>query len=106
MNEKKVLKAIIDDCGDGYGVFDLEELNTVVPKLSQKQLRSVLKHLEINGFINIKYSDDKSFCLAPLQKAKQLFEKQNKSEFLKYLFLFLTVFVSSFIGSVLALLIF
>ena len=105
MNEKKVLRAILDDCAEGYGVFDLEELNNVVPKLSQKQLRALLKHLEINGFINIKYSDDKSFCLAPLQKAKQLFEKQTKVGWVKYVYMFLTVFVGSFLGSVLAYLI-
>ena len=106
MNEKKVLKAILDDCADGYGVFDVEELNTVVPKLTQKQLRALVKHLEVNGFISIKYSDEKSFCLAPLQKAKQMFEKQSKRSWLKFLMMFLVAFLGSFLGSTLAGLIF
>ena len=104
MNEKKILKTIINDCADGYGVFDLEELNQAVPKLTQKQLRTILKHLELNGFISIKYYDEKSYCMAPLQKARQLFEKNNKSQIIKHLFNFLIVFLASFIGSTIAVL--
>ena len=106
MNEKKILKTILRDCSDGYGVFEVEELNSVVPKLTQKQIRSVLKHLEVSGYISIKYCDEKSYCLAPLQKAKQLFENKKRFNVWKYLVLFLIVFTSSFLGAFIALLIF
>lgn len=106
MNEKKILKKIINDCVDGYGVFEIEELNSVVPKLTTKQLKSVLKHLEVNGFINIKYSDDKAYCLAPLQKAKQVFEKGKIKVWQKYLLFFLVCFFGSFIGTIFAGIIF
>lgn len=106
MNEKKILKHIVNDCSDGYGVFDVEELNLVVPKLTVKQLRSLLKHLEVTGYINIKYSDDKSYCLAPLQKAKELFEEKNHKGIYKNVIVFLLSFFGSFLGAILANLIF
>lgn len=96
MNEKRILKQILKDCPDGYGVFEIEELMQVVPKLNVVQIKSILKHLELTGFINIKYSDANSYCLAPLPKAKQIFEEKPIKKYWQFILMFLMSFFGAF----------
>ncbi len=104
MNEKKVLKKILDECPDGYGVFDLEDLCSCAPRLTNVQVKSILKHLENAGYISVKYYDEKSYCLSPLPKAKQLFEEKTYKKIWLFVAIFLFAFLGGFLGSVIAVL--
>lgn len=101
MNEKKILKKILDDCPDGYGVFDLDDLCTCVPKLTSVQVKSLLKHLENAGYICVKYFDAKSYCLSPLAKAKQLFEEKPYKKIWILILAFVVAFAGGFLGALL-----
>lgn len=101
MNEKKILKKILDDCPDGYGVFDLDDLCACVPKLTSVQVKSLLKHLENAGYISVKYFDTKSYCLSPLAKAKQLFEEKPYKKIWIFVLIFLFAFLGGCLGALL-----
>lgn len=94
-----MLKKILDDCPDGYGVFDLDELCATLPKLTVVQIKSLLKHLENAGYISVKYFDTKSYCLSPMPKAKQLFEEKPYKKIWTFVFVFLCAFLGGFLGA-------
>lgn len=99
--------------GTAYKVITADEIISVI---SQKNLydfdtiKETLDFLEKQEYINIKFSEENTYCYSLLPKARIYLEqvdsknksKQNKSPFVNYAF----TLIASFIGSTLAMLIF
>lgn len=71
-----VLEKICSLAGAGrYVVFSEDELTDAIPDGedgSEKALKSALKSLQADGFIDLKYSSGNMFCIAPLKKYEPL----------------------------------
>ena len=73
------LKVIKQVCGDGsYKVLDVKSLIEDSPKrlhLNEDVIKDMVKYLEDQEYIDVKYSEKKVYCLAMLTKARVLFEQ-------------------------------
>lgn len=71
-----VLEKICSLAGTGrYVVFSEDELSDAIPdgeERSEKALKSALKGLQADGFIDLKYSSGNMYCIAPLKKYEPL----------------------------------
>lgn len=101
MFEKKLFKYFVDECNDGYGVFEIEEIKSYLPKkYSSNDIKRLLRHYEIGGYISIKYNDEKTYCLSPLAKARAIAEEGKTSVFSLALVLNLIfAFLGAFLGT-------
>ena len=101
MFEKKLLKYFVDECNEGYGVFEIDEIKSFLPKkYTTNDIKRLLKHYDISGYISIKYSDEKTYCLSPLAKARALVEeKKSFKDYLIVLFVGLFAFLGAFLGT-------
>lgn len=75
----ELLKVLNNYCKDGsYKVLEKSE---IIEKMSNKfkpdneSLSQMLSHLSERNYLNIKYADDKVFCLAVLPKGRLFDEK-------------------------------
>lgn len=110
-NVLKVLNKLSE--GSTYKVITSEE---IVSHLAQKtqydadSLKQIIDFLEKQEYINIKFSEENTYCYSILPKARIYLEqtssngkaKRNQSQIMPYVYTML----ASFIGSMLAMLIF
>ena len=99
--------------GNAYKVITSDE---IMANLSQKShydleiIKQILDFLEKQQYINIKFSEANTYCYSLLPKAKIYLEQvaikstptKNNKDIMKYVY----IMISSFIGTMLALLIF
>jgi DNA integrity scanning protein DisA with diadenylate cyclase activity len=76
---KKIIKALKAMCNiDSYSIL---EINEILTELSQKidveVFTKYIEYLVENGYIDVKYIDQKQICLALLPKAKNI-DEENK----------------------------
>jgi hypothetical protein len=102
-----VLACINELCEEGtYKVIEAEELIKSLPvkfMTEEDGLKQMIKYLKEREYINIKYSDDKVYCLCPLPKGRLYFEQENseKSDSSKKFKEFLwTAFFGAMAGSI------
>lgn len=111
-----LLKTLKDLCGeDTYKVIDAKSLLEKVPKkagITEDSLNEMLKFLQENEYVDIKYSENNLYCLSVLTRGRLFFQKVNdenksRSEMRKYMLW--SAFVSgvmAFVGALVAILIF
>ena len=107
----KSLNKLSEGCT--YKVVTCDE---IITNLSQKSLydhdniKEIVEYLEKQEFINIKFSEQDTFCFSLLPKARIYLEQTNKTSKRKNQTLtfqnYLIIFVLSFVSSLLALLTF
>ncbi len=99
--------------GSAYKVITSEEILTNLPQRSQYDLdsiRQIMDFLEKQEYINIKFSEDTTFCYSLPPKARLYLEqntgktqtKKNRHTLMTYIY----TMIASFVGTMLALLIF
>ena len=99
--------------GSAYKVITTEEILTNLPQRSQYDLdsiRQIMDFLEKQEYINIKFSEDTTFCYSLSPKARvyleqdsgRLKQKKNRINLMSYVY----TMIASFVGTMLALLIF
>ena len=100
--------------GSAYKVVTTDEIMAILAQKSQydnDSLKEIISFLEKQEYINIKFSEDNTYCYSILPKGSISLEqaetnlkshKNKNNKFLPYLF----VTISSFIGTILALIIF
>ncbi|MFQ6752430.1 MAG: hypothetical protein ACLRFL_02580 [Clostridia bacterium] len=107
----KALNKLAD--GSAYKVITSEEILTNLSQRSQYDLdsiRQIMDFLEKQEYINIKFSEDTTFCYSLSPKARVYLEqdssksrtKKNRNTLMVYIY----TMIASFIGTMLALLIF
>ncbi len=107
----KVLNKLAE--GNAYKVITGEE---ILANLSQKShydleiIKQIIDFLEKQQYINIKFSEENTYCYSLLPKAKIFLEQTQtnltKNKENKQLMTYIYIMLSSFIGTMLALLIF
>jgi len=107
----KVLNKLAD--GSAYKVITSEEVLISLTQKSQfdiDSIKQIIKFLEKQEYVSIKFSEENTYCYSLLPKARIYLEqeqtkpKQKKNKFSIYCYIF--VMLASFIGTMLALLIF
>ena len=107
----KILNKLAD--GSAYKVITTEEILTNLSQKSQYDIDTIsqiMDFLEKQEYINIKFSEDTTFCYSLSPKARVYLEqnstktqtKKNRNTIMTYVY----TMIASFIGSMLALLIF
>ncbi len=98
-----------------YKVLEKNEMINSFPKkykVDDDSLKSMIEHLEERNYINVKYSDDKVYCLAVLPKGRLFKEKmlELKKEQAKYNKLIITTMslscVAAFVGAFCAMILY
>ena len=104
---KKILKILTELCGDNsYSIIEIVEIvSHMSGKIDGEVLTKYIKYLSDNGYIDVKYIDDKQVCMAIMPKAKSIDEESvnNKKTNNKYIrmafFMSLASLISGFIGA-------
>lgn len=107
----KALNKLTD--GATYKVITSEDIMSALPNKSQYDadgIKHIIDFLEKQEYINIKFSEESTYCYSLLPKARIYLEQEGsktqrnkkKSMFLSYLY----VGIASFIGSMLAIVLF
>ncbi len=107
----KTLNKLAD--GSTYKVVTSEEIIAVIANKSQydaDSIRQIIEFLEKQEYINIKFSEENTYCYSLLPKARIYLEQEGsksqknkkKNAFLTYLY----VGLSAFVGSLLAIIMF
>lgn len=111
-----VLEYLDKECLNcGYKVFSIDEMIDYMPKeygFDKENLIECLKTLSQNGYISVKYIDDKDVCLTPLPKGRLVFENRLDNEIEKerskkkyFLYSFIGACLGSLVSSVILFLI-
>jgi len=109
-----VLKSLNKLCeGCTYKVVTSDE---IIMNLSQKNLydhdniKEIVDFLEKQEYINLKFSEENTYCYSLLPKARILLEQTNKNSKVKKLCLptvtYVFIMIASFVGCMLAMLLF
>lgn len=107
----KVLNILCED--SSYKVLELGSIKSKFPnksKISNLELEQSLEFLKAGGYIDIKYAEENTYCLAVCAKGRMileesLFESNTLSRFSKLLiFTSLSSGVMAFLGAMLAVL--
>ncbi len=110
-NAFTILKVLNKLADADYKVITVEEIisaNTSKLNFDEESVKQIILFLSKQEYINIKFSEDNTYCYSVLPKAKQLIEQgspkkaRNKTPYLCYLI----VGLSAFIGTLLALFVF
>lgn len=98
--------------GNAYIVVSIDDIFQNLTQKSQydaESLKQIVDFLEKQEYINVKFSEDSTYCYSLLPKARIYLEQEcskssqkKKNSIMPYVF----VMISSFIGSMLALLVF
>ena len=115
-NQSKVLKVLNLICEDNvYKVIDYDTFLSYFPRkftLSFNEVDQIMKYLQNSKYIDIKYSDNNTWCLCLLTNGKIVVEDGDKeniilSRYRKFmLWTMLSSGVMSFIGAALAIILF
>ena len=107
----KTLNKLTD--GATYKVITSEEIISAIPNKSQYDadgIKQIIEFLEKQEYINIKFSEESTYCYSLLPKARIYLEQESsksqkvkkKTGFLNYLY----TAIASFIGSLVAIVLF
>ena len=104
---KKILNVLCNMCKtDSYVILEISEIvNSLNTTVDGEVLHKYIEYLSENGFVDVKYFDDKQICLALFPKARGGKEEDNEQKkFNKKLFRFALIvgivsFVCGFIGA-------
>lgn len=107
----KTLNKLTD--GATYKVITSEEIMSAIPNKSQYDadgIKQIVEFLEKQEYINIKFSEESTYCYSLLPKARIYLEQEGnkvqkskkKTQFLTYLY----IGIASFIGSLVAIILF
>ena len=84
LRTEKFFELLNELCKDGnYKVLEIEEILSMLPKkyhFSYKDLQNMLKYLSEHDFIDVKFVDEKSLCVASLPKGRLHLENQLKED--------------------------
>lgn len=79
-----VLEGINKLCEEGsYKVIETEEILKNIPTkfmVEEDGLKQMIKYLKDREYIDIKYNDEKVYCLCPLPKGRLYFEQEYSSK--------------------------
>ena len=107
----KALNKIAD--GNAYKVVTSEEILMYLTQKNQydiDSIKQIIEFLEKQEYINIKFSEENTFCHSLLPKARIFLEQETikpRAKKTKFTFsLYVFVMIASFIGTMLALLVF
>lgn len=113
---KLVLNILAKECGNGnYHIVEVSDIIMSLPRhfrMDSEAVKHILTHLERQDIISIKYDDDGTYCIAVLPYGFEILENE-KPRFYKtpkdkkninFLNIFL-IFISSFFGAFLGLII-
>ena len=109
-----ILEYIVDECKD-YKVVEIDDFEEYInQKIGKRKINinNILKKLNDQNLIVIKYNDNKKYCLCATQTANQIIEnkklEKNKNKKIKIEIIILLVFVLlfAFLGSFLGTLIY
>lgn len=99
--------------GSAYKVVTTDEVLSNLSQKSQFDLETVkqnIEFLEKQQYINIKFSEENTYCYSLLPKARIYLEQENQKAVIKKtssnIMIYVYVMLSAFIGTMLALLIF
>ena len=109
-----LLKTLNKMCdGSAYKVITADEVLSNLSQKSQFDLETVkqsIEFLEKQQYINIKFSEENTYCYSLLPKARIYLEQENQKAVIKKstnnIMPYVYVMLSAFIGTMLALLIF
>ena len=112
----RLLEGILRLCGEGsYKIVEIGELIKVMApryKVDAEAISQIAKYLVDSEYINVKYSDDKVYCMTVLPKGRihgetNIHKKQDYA-FSKRLIWAIAIgsFVAAFAGAALAIIIF
>ena len=110
-NTFTILKILNKLADTDYKVITIEEIiaaNTGKLQFDDESVKQIILFLSKQEYINIKFSEDNTYCYSILPKAKQLIEQGSPKKASKrapYLCYFI-VGLASFVGTLLALLVF
>ena len=81
----KMMQTLLRFCSDGsYKIIEINDLiKGMLPryKIDAETVAQIIKYISDNELIDIKYSDDKVYCIAVLPKGRVIEETdQNKSQ--------------------------
>ena len=107
----KALNKLAD--GNAYKVITSEEILTCLTQKSQYDLdtvKQIISFLEKQEYINIKFSEESTYCYSLLPKGRIFLEQETnkpKGKKLKFsIYNYVLIMFASFIGSMLALFVF
>ena len=98
--------------GSAYKVITSEEIISCVSQKSQYDadtIKEIMSYLSEQDYINIKFSEENTYCYSLLPKARIFLEQQTKSKGKKnmpHIMTYVYTMIASFVGSILALLVF
>lgn len=77
----KILDALFDLCeGESYVILDQEDITASFPEHSFEtdELTEILESLTVEGFIDLKYADNTSYCVAMRTKGRTLIKQSRE----------------------------
>ena len=77
----KILDALFDLCeGENYVILDKEDIVAPFPEYSFEtdELTEILESLTVEGFIDLKYADNTSYCVAMRTKGRTLIKQSRE----------------------------
>ena len=98
--------------GNAYKVITSDEIISLVAQKSQydaDSIKEIMTFLSEQDYLNIKFSEENTYCYSLLPKARIFLEQQTKSKAKKnapQIMMYVYTMIASFIGSILALLVF
>lgn len=112
IRSQMVLNYVARECEKGYKALDIPDILSYIPptyKVNANSLKHIMNYLDVNGYVNIKYSDENVYCLTILPFGRQYIENsQNQVKQLKdvkslirklYLELFVIALLGAFLGT-------
>lgn len=110
---KSVLNFLVKECSEGsYKIIDVDDILSSLPNnfnLDREVVFQIVKYLENNEYVSVKYSDDEQFCLCPLPFGRQFIENdENQSKSKEpinsigkriYFYVFFCALLGSFLGT-------
>ncbi len=107
----KILNKLTE--GSAYKVITTEEILSNINQKSQFDLETIkqsIEFLEKQQYINIKFSEENTYCYSLMPKARIYLEQENQKVTTKKqtnnVMMYVYIMLASFIGTMLALLIF
>ena len=98
--------------GNAYKVITSEEIISLVSQKSQYDsdtIREIINFLSEQDYLNIKFSEENTYCYSLLPKARIFLEQQTKAKSKKgvpQIMTYVYTLLASFVGTILGLLVF